>query len=238
MKTGRDRCCDNSRGIVRTLSIILAFVLISACSSIGPRTINRDQLDYGRSIGQNWKNQMLANLVRLRYVDMPIYLDVGQIVAGYTLETQLSGGLGYGTAFDSSNTASLGASGRFTDRPTITYTPKTGTEYLASLLTPIKPSSLLVLIQSGYDATRCDMTPDLAMIVLINRFLAIIEQPKPPFNFRQAGGVGSAQSDKVHGGLCNAGGRILVICGNLVKTDPIETIQRPYRRMKHQFLTQ
>jgi len=138
--------------LTRFLSIILVTALVSACSSVGPKTMDRDQLDYGRSIGQNWKDQMLANLVRLRYVDMPVYLDVGQIVAGYSLETQLSGGLGYGTAFDSSNTASLGASGRFTDRPTITYTPKTGTEYLTSLLRPIEPAGLLSLIQSGYDA--------------------------------------------------------------------------------------
>jgi len=73
-------------------------------------------------------------------------------VAGYSLETQVSGGFGYGTAFDSSNTASVGAGGRFTDRPTITYTPKTGTDYLTSMLKPIKPSGLLALIQSGYDA--------------------------------------------------------------------------------------
>ena len=139
---------------VITLFLIIATVVViaSACSSIGPKSINRDQLDYGQSIGQNWKNQMLANLVRLRYVDMPVYLDVGQIVAGYSLETRVSGGFGYGTAFDSSNTASLGAGGKFTDRPTITYTPKTGTDYLTSMLKPIKPSSLLALIQSGYDA--------------------------------------------------------------------------------------
>lgn len=136
----------------RFLAIVLLVSLVSACSGLGPKSINRDQLDYGQSIGQNWKNQMLANLVRLRYVDMPVYLDVGQVVAGYSLETQVSGGLGYGTAFDSSNTASLGAGGKFTDRPTITYTPKTGNDYLTSMLKPIKPSGLLALVQSGYDA--------------------------------------------------------------------------------------
>lgn len=136
----------------RFLSVMLLTTLFAACSSVGPKSINRDQLDYGQSIGQNWKNQLLSNLVRLRYGDMPIFLDVGQIVAGYSLETQVSAGLGYGTAFDSSNTASLGAGGKFTDRPTITYTPKTGTDYLTSMLKPIKPASLLALIQSGYDA--------------------------------------------------------------------------------------
>ena len=136
----------------RFLSVMLLTALFTACSSVGPKSINRDQLDYGQSIGQNWKNQLLANLVRLRFGDMPIFLDVGQIVAGYSLETQVSAGLGYGNAFDSSNTAALGAGGKFTDRPTITYTPKTGTDYLTSMLKPIKPASLLGLIQSGYDA--------------------------------------------------------------------------------------
>ena len=140
------------RVFARFLSVMLLTALFTACSSVGPKSIDRDQLDYGQSIGQNWKNQMLANLVRIRFGDMPIFLDVGQVVAGYSLETQVSGGLGFGTAFDSTNTGSLGAGGRFTDRPTITYTPKTGTDYLTSMLKPIKPSSLLALIQSGYDA--------------------------------------------------------------------------------------
>ena len=142
----------NRRVFARFLGVMLVVALVSACSSIGPKSIDRDQLDYGQSIGQNWKDQMLSNLVRIRYVDMPVWLDVGQIVAGYSLETQVNGGLGYGTAFDSSNTASLGASGKFTDRPTITYTPKTGTDYLKSMLQPIEPAGLLSLIQSGYDA--------------------------------------------------------------------------------------
>ena len=152
MKSARATQRTSHSVFARFLSVMLLTALFTACSSIGPKSINRDQLDYGQSIGQNWKNQMLANLVRLRFGDMPIFLDVGQIVAGYSLETQVSGGLGYGTAFDSTNTGTLGATGRFTDRPTITYTPKTGTDYLTSMLKPITPSSLLALIQSGYDA--------------------------------------------------------------------------------------
>lgn len=152
MKFARATHLPSHGSLKRFLGIVLTVSIVSACSGIGPKSINRDQLDYGQSIGQNWKNQMLANLVRLRYVDMPVYLDVGQIVAGYSLETQVSGGLGYGTAFDSSNTASLGGGGKFTDRPTITYTPKTGNDYLTSMLKPIKPSGLLALVQSGYDA--------------------------------------------------------------------------------------
>jgi hypothetical protein len=113
--------------------------------------MERDQLDYNRSIGDSWKNQMLANLVKLRYVDMPVFIEVGQIVAGYTLETEVSGNVGFGNSFTGGDAQSFGASGKYTDRPTITYTPKTGDAYLASLLEPVKPSSLLSLVLAGYN---------------------------------------------------------------------------------------
>ena len=125
--------------------------LMAGCSSLGPRTLDRDQINYGNSIGDNWKNQMLANLVKLRFIDMPVFVDVGQIVAGYTLETQVNGALGFGTTLGGGNSQSLGAAGRYTDRPTITYMPKTGEDYLRSLLEPVNPGALLSLIAAGYN---------------------------------------------------------------------------------------
>jgi hypothetical protein len=126
--------------------------VMAACSSYGPKSMDRDQLDYGRSLGDNWKAQMLINLVKLRYVDMPVFVDVGQIVSGYSLETMVNAGLGLNTAITGADTQSLGASGRFTDRPTITYTPKTGDDYLRSLLEPVEPQALLSLVLAGYSS--------------------------------------------------------------------------------------
>lgn len=139
-------------GFRRTLAISALTLLVAACGSIGPRTMDRDQLDYGASIGDNWKNQMLVNVVKMRYLDMPVFVDVGSIVAGYSLETAVNGRIGFSDSFTGGDSQGLGAAGRFTDRPTITYMPKTGDDYLRSLLAPVEPKNLLALIQVGYNA--------------------------------------------------------------------------------------
>jgi hypothetical protein len=137
----------------RSLVVTVAmFATLAGCGSYGPKSMDRDQINYGNSIGNNWKNQMLANIVKLRYVDMPVFVDVGSIVSGYTLTTTVNGALGFNNSFTGGNSQGLGASGSYTDRPTVTYTPKTGDDYLRAILEPVDPKSLLSLIQAGYSA--------------------------------------------------------------------------------------
>ncbi|HZF24674.1 MAG TPA: hypothetical protein VEZ88_00320 [Steroidobacteraceae bacterium] len=134
-------------------SIAAAATVLAACHSIGPETVARDRFDYSAAISDSWKRQTLLNVVKLRYVDMPIFVDVGQIVSGYSLESTVSlGGQVSSAKAVQGNGVSLGAQGRFTDRPTITYTPLTGDRFLRGLMTPIPPESLLSSIQSGWAA--------------------------------------------------------------------------------------
>ena len=134
------------------LLLVTVCATLVGCASYGPSSMDRDQLDYGNSIGDNWKNQMLGNIVKLRYVDMPVFVDVGSIVSGYSLSTTVNGTLGFGNSFTGGNAQGLGASGTYTDRPTITYMPKTGDGYLKAILEPVEPRRLLALVQAGYSA--------------------------------------------------------------------------------------
>jgi len=50
------------------------------------------------------------------------------------------------------DTATLGAQGRFTDRPTITYTPLTGNRFIENIATPISPRAIFETIENGFPA--------------------------------------------------------------------------------------
>ncbi len=133
----------------RAIVPVALSLLLFGCSSIGPRSVVRDRFDYTSAIADSWKRQTLLNIVKLRYLDIPVHVDVGQVVAGYSLETDVSIG---GTIASDGNELGLGAAGRYTDRPTITYQPLTGNRYIKAAMMPLPPDSIFFLIQAGWPA--------------------------------------------------------------------------------------
>jgi hypothetical protein len=133
-------------------ALLIGVALLAGCTQLGPKSINRDRFDYGAAVADSWKDQTLLGIVRLRYSDNVVFMDVSQIVSGYTLQTTLSGTAGHNLGPFGPDSSSVGVQGQFTDRPTITYTPLTGQQYQRGMLTPIAPSSILFLIQAGYAA--------------------------------------------------------------------------------------
>ncbi len=133
--------------------LLLGAVALSGCRSIGPQTIPRDRHNYSSAISESWKRQALLNIVKLRYFDPPIFVDVGQIVAGYSLEKTLhAGGSLVETDALGGNSATFGGAMKWTDRPTVTYTPLTGDRFVKALMTPLPPEAVFSTIESGWPA--------------------------------------------------------------------------------------
>lgn len=141
-------------GLISLVPTLIMFVL-SGCASIGPASIPKDRFDYTAAIADSWKSQMLLNLVKIRYGDTPVFLDVGQIVAGYSFQRNASA-TASAKLFDGGSNPNveigaigLSAGGNFNISPTITYSPMSGERFARSLMTPIPPSVILNVIQSG-----------------------------------------------------------------------------------------
>src|ERR1700739_4577383 len=152
--------CEQCRiAMPRRLAAAVVTSLVAACTSIGPGTVPHDRVDYASAIGNSWKEQTLLNIVKLRYVDIPIFLEVAQVIAGYQVQSALMGSFTAGNfnssiigPFTAAGTAN--AAGTYIDRPTVIYQPLTGVDFLKRLMTPIPPSSVLFMLQSGYSAER------------------------------------------------------------------------------------
>lgn len=143
------------------LAAALLAAVLSACTSIGPKAVPRDRIDYAGAIGDSWKQQTLLNIVKLRYSDFPVFLDVNQVIAGYEFNSSATAGFNAsGTSYENPAPSflTLGGSvllqGGYKDQPTVLYTPSTGSDFITRLMTPIPPSAVLFLLQAGYAADR------------------------------------------------------------------------------------
>ena len=140
---------------IASAAALCSAILLSACvTRLGPRTIPAARFDYNERIAQSQNDQLLLNLVRLRYRDTPVFLDVGTVIAQYTLDARL--GVSPGINVEGTDNTELGVDlgGRYSEQPTITYEPISGAEFTRRLLTPISPQTIILLSQSGWSVER------------------------------------------------------------------------------------
>ena len=133
-------------------AVAFACVLLTGCAAMGPATVARDRFDYVTTMSDSWKRQLLINLVKVRYADAPIFLDVVSVINSYSWEAEGSLGAQVSSPASNGRTLNLGAVGRYADRPTISYAPLSGEKFVRSLMAPLPVNGILSLVQGGYRA--------------------------------------------------------------------------------------
>jgi len=146
-------------------AVILSLALANAgCGSIGPQTIVDDRIAYNDAIANSWKQQILLNIVRIRYGDVAEFVDVSTMTNSYILQRDTSWSFGANIfPHDFASTfLAPGLSGTRTasDKPSITYAPQSSSLFTRNLITPIPPAEIFSLIEGG---TSGDALLDLAV---------------------------------------------------------------------------
>jgi len=133
----------------RSLIVGLVVLALSGCSTVGPSQLYQDQIGYARSLGDAEKSTTLLNIVRIRYGDTPTLLEATQIISGYQLQRNVTGGF---EAFPSAALSTFldgAASVQLQQSPTFTFQPLSGEQFAQSFIRPLSPGDLLPLTQGG-----------------------------------------------------------------------------------------
>jgi len=102
----------------------LGFLILASVgyvTHLGPKAMPQAGFDYNQALARSWDEQLLLNLVRLRYRDTPVFLRTGSIVSRYSFGG--SAGVSAGTNLSSAEDVQVGISGGISYRedPTVTY---------------------------------------------------------------------------------------------------------------------
>ena len=138
-----------SSRIMKPILALVAVSLVAGCQTLGTGSVTRDRMGYAAAIGDSWKEQMLLNIVKLRYLDTPVYLDVSSVISSYSLASDVGIAANFFPRATEGNNLGLSATGRYSESPTISYIPLTGDRLVKSMLRPIPPETVFATIGGG-----------------------------------------------------------------------------------------
>lgn len=144
--TSRDMWCRSRL----KLGMLLLVAALAGCVARGPQTVPGDAFDYSAAISKSRNDQMLLNIVRLRYTQVPNFLTVSSVIAGYTYQGNFGTSVQAGIGRNDEDLIGASANLSYIERPTITYTPLQGEEFSRRLMRKIPLEALFSLGQAGW----------------------------------------------------------------------------------------
>jgi hypothetical protein len=143
------------REIVKKACLVAA-IACSGCQSVGPRAINQLHSHYNEAVGSVVDRQLLTNIVRLKYRENPIFLEINNITdshdSGFDLGFKSAEWFPHATADRTKLVPTFIAKNYH--RPTISYRPIRGKEFIKHLMTPVPLSVTLGMASSGWKLGR------------------------------------------------------------------------------------
>jgi len=136
--------------IICVLAMVIA--ILAGCHATGPASVGTGRASYNMVIQRTNNEQLLLNLVRLRYRDTPYFLEVSSVATSFDFTASAAGAVSLPES--ESNTYDLGAGISFSEQPTVSYTPLQGEDFVRQLMSPIDLNTIILLYHSGWSVER------------------------------------------------------------------------------------
>ena len=138
--------------IAKHIFILVWSLVLSGCA-MQSEIIQSRHWDLNETIQETENEQLLLNLVRLRFDETPYFLQISSITTNFSASAAVGA---TGTIPEGSNNNVLGLNTGFTysESPTVTWSIPDSREFLGRLYAPIGADQLLVLAESGFDVVE------------------------------------------------------------------------------------
>jgi hypothetical protein len=205
---------------------------------MGPAALRVSHVRYNKVIQETKKEQLLLNLVRLRYREEPLFLDVGSVAAQFSLRESADAAatINEGPTRINPDRLVLSTGVGFEERPTITFVPLQGKDFAARLLTPLKPDVVVLLSRSGWSIDRVMRLTIQTLNGLSNAPGASGPTPKHPPRYQEFAAVSKLFRALQERGLLEMGYEVRhsevsapIAAGKIGLSDVIEAAQQGYR---------
>ena len=138
------------RSIPRAVVLLALWSGVSGC--VGPNAVRYTRLRYNEVIRDTNDQQLLINIVRLRYADSPVFIDLPNITSQFEVAGRGNYLGGAGNQFRGQTNLGFGELS-LRDSPTLSYHPREGRELAKALLTPLS-SDLFIVVNAGADVEQ------------------------------------------------------------------------------------
>ena len=178
-----------SRPTVRSTVLICSLVVMSILSgcTVGPKLYKTSFTQYNDAVRRTLDEQMLANLVRIRYYESPMFLQVSSLNTTFSV----GGNVGVSGTNVSGGNDTVGANigGSYSESPTISFSMPESSDYYGRLLAPLSAAQVTSLVLAGFDSELVFLTAVRGMNGLQNlnaEFDGLSEEPLAAAQFREA----------------------------------------------------
>jgi hypothetical protein len=135
------------------LLLCLTFsLLIVSCANLGPTTLKSERSNYNLAVQRTNDEQLMLNLVRLKYRDTPFFMEVSSVASQFTLSTSANASASLQDGVK--GLFGLGGSVGMTEKPTVTYSPLQGDRFIQRVLSPLPLQTIALLFHSGWSIER------------------------------------------------------------------------------------
>jgi hypothetical protein len=129
-------------------------VAFSQLGCAGPLALSLTREKYNTAVQKTTSEQLLLNLVRLRYRDPPSFMELSSLSTQFVFDQTVFANGQLDERSINQSILRLGAAAKIEQRPTVTYDMLQGQEFVRRLISPADVESIILLIRSGWSAER------------------------------------------------------------------------------------